>query len=363
VRGLASGWRGTIGIVFVAAALGGCSEEADNGASGIPTAKLAATYAPLVGLHPREPWLPIGADEFVDESTLRWRDGCGDDPIAAGGRAVDAPKATEDGTPVPRLDPKRLGRGGNPYRRRVARPPSCREAARFATDGYTRPNDPLRANDIALEEGFYLDLDDAERTVRNTARGDSVSADVYFEGERERHRGRAAVRITYWLLLRLDRLPGPAAATEPVGHEGDWERFSVLLRRRGDDLYAPIAARYGTEGRDVPWPSVPRTSGPRQSRTHPMAFAALGSHTLYSRPGNVPLETHTAGGPQFRLQERTTACPNCVRWHTWAHLHPARSQPWYGYGGAWGDSLGERTAPGGLGPSRWTDVKPFELDE
>lgn len=342
--------RAAIAAIVTAAivAATGCSDTRGDRREGVATPDPALTFAPFVSVHPREPWLPIAADAMIARSALRWRDGdCGDDLVA---KPAD-------------LDPARLG-GAPPYVHRPGRPPDCRPAKRFTTSDYTRPYDPLRPNDIAPDEGFYLDLDDSER---RTTPDREVDVPVYFEPNRERRHGRSLLRITYWLLFRFDQLPGPASATALAAHEGDWERLSVLLRPAGARRYVPLSVRYGgKDSQSVPWRSVRRVNGVGESPTHPVAFAVRGSHLLRPRPGRETLDQTPIGTPgerqeHVRLYEDARACPDCHAWRTWRDLRRARDQPWYGYGGGWGDQLGDGAAPSGLGPSRWVDVEPFEL--
>lgn len=356
-------WRavGTAFTAVVIAAMSGCSATAEDPPRGVETSDPVATFAPMVAVHPNERWLPIAADEFIAESTLRWRDGdCGDDAIAAG-----AGVAT---TRVPVLDPARLGLERRPYEHRPGRPPGCLAGRLFATSGYTRPNDPLRANDIPRDEGFYLDLDDSQRLAALGAT--AATAPVYYERHRETHRGEPALRITYWMLFRMHQPPGPSVLTEPAGHEGDWERVSVLLRAVASDRYVALSVRYTNEdararyadtARDVPWRSVRRVGGSGQARTHPTAVAARGSHTLYPKPVRRLVVTHGVATGQKKLYDNGLDCPRCIPWRTWRDLRSATREPWYGFGGAWGDSLEPRNAAAGLGPSRWNDVEPFQL--
>lgn len=348
--------------VVVPAACSGVGTSAGLGSQAIRTADPAATFAPLVYVHPGERWTPIAAADFAHSSVLRWRDDdCGAKAIAAGRDIRWRGAGQTDRLPILRLG--RLG-GDPPYLHTAARLPGCRRVKVFSTVDYTRPNDKLRPNDIPLEEGFFLDLDDAKRTTGQPPRTEAsgrLEVPVYFERRKARAHGHPALKIDYWLLFRLDRRPGPAAFTRAVASEGDWERLSVLLRQVGDE-YLPVSVRYDPDAdREVPWQSVPVADGAEGASTHPVAYAARGSHTLYPTPRRIPIQV-VVGQRQLTVHDVATACPRCIPWRTWRNLKPARRQPWYGYGGAWGDSLGPRTAMGGLGPSKWTEIEPFELD-
>lgn len=329
------GLAGIVGVVTAAVALG-CSAAADERSAGaIATKAPAAAFAPLVSLDPREEWPPIAADDFLDHSTLHWRDDdCGGEALAAGRKVAR--------TGLPRLDPARLGGRRPPYRHRPGRIPACQHGRLFFTSGYTRPFDPLRANDIAPDEGFYLDLADRSRRTAAPA-ANAIKSPTYVARRTTRYRGGPALQLTYWLLFRLDRLPGPPATTAISAHEGDWERVRVLVRQV-DGGYVPLAVRYG-EGGKVPWARVSRVRARDGRRTHPQVLAARGTHTLKEGAAK------TAGGDR-------------IVWHTWRDLRDAEREPWYGYGGGWGEALGQGTAISGLGPSRWPDdPRPPTLGE
>lgn len=215
---------------------------------------------------------------------------------------------------------------------------------------------------LAVKEGFYLDLWDAQRGgLRDVAKEGSQKylrkAPVYFERSAERDGdGRALLRITYWLFYGLSIPPGPPAVTKLVAHEGDWERVSVLLRPEpAGGRYVPISVRYHyhDESRDVPWAAVDRVGTGSDAPTHPVAFSARGSHASYPRAGRYENVFKVGGARRFAVQDIAMACNDCPQWRTWQMLIDAKAQPWYGFGGAWGraGSIGGTTGP--LGPSRY----------
>jgi hypothetical protein len=347
-----------IGIALLLVA--GCSSAGspDRARSASELLKLALAYAPMVALHPRERWRPLSAEAFLDRSTLRWRGG------DCGGAALAVGHGAHERAALPLLDPARLGAASPlPYRHVVRHPPACRPGTSFSTADYSRPYDPLRHNDFAPSEGFYLDLDDGARTgARLVRRGSSArvgDVPVYFGHESVRvHRG-AGTRIVYWMLFGMSRRGGPRRWAVPHAHEGDWRRIGVLLRATGAGGFRPASVRYyGDDGGriDIPWEAADRRG------LHPWAFVARGSHDLFPAPIRSPVSVRDDAGNRKTLYDVTGDCPRCVEWRTWRALRAARSRPWWGYGGAWGDSPGLSQVPAGLGPSKWTDVRPFELE-
>jgi hypothetical protein len=65
-------------------------------------------------------------------------------------------------------------------------------------------------------------------------------------------------------------------------HEGDWETVAVYLKN--DEPYSLLLSQHGTGAIEM-WQSVRRVKDQDgQETTHPLVYAALGSHANYSRP-------------------------------------------------------------------------------
>ena len=355
--------------IAIASLLGGCGESGNGSPQGpwttgparvVLTSEPAESFAPLVVLHARETRFPIGAAKFIESSTFKWLLGkcLSYENVAVG----DIARVKAPGNPPP-VDPSRMG-DRNPYRH-AAVGRACRGKGRgpqFAANRPTRPFDPSdRPAGLPLDQGFYLELLTAagpgERTLSKVGEHRFVGpVPAYVEQTATRVEGAPALRLTYWLLYGQNRPPKGAPGRQ---HEGDWERVGVLLRREGPRRYMPISLRLYSNERtvDVPWRSVQRV--PERSpgaASHPVAFAALGTHTLYPRPG-----THDARAKAiFEIdtgKERTADCAACPRWRTWTRIEDASDQPWYGFGGAWGATYGDADAQpftiAPLGPSRY----------
>lgn len=311
----------------------------------ITTRRPAAAFAPLVHHHSEERSFPIGADRFLERSTVKWKDGdCVVTSVATGRLAK---RKTPD---APLVDTARLG-GDRPYRRR-ALDRSCRRRGRvYSATQLTRPYDRgERAAGLPTESGFYLDLlsdsrDGDPRFERQRGQRLLAPTPAYYERARVRVEGSRGLRLTYWFLyghsqaLRADDDP-------PAYHEGDWERVDVLVRRgRGGDRWLPRVMRLLADDRVrvVPWRDLMRVGA------HPVLFSALRSHRPYVLPGRHRPRVRV-GGRTVLLRETAVACRECAQWRTWERLVPVRTQPWHGFGGGWGLSFMAHDTSGPLGP-------------
>lgn len=301
-----------------ASLLGACGSDERSAASGpVKTADPVRTFAPLVRIDGRERWLPMSTDSFLDHSGLEWANGpCQERDVTASG-------TLPAGVPsdIPRLDPRRLGLSGEPYRVRQTTP-SCLGVGRrsYTSVERTRPFDPgERADGLRPGEGFALDVaDDFQTGKRPAADGRLSGVPAYYMRQRTTGGGRAIVRLRYWLLFGRD---GSA-------REGDWEWVDVLAshaRRR--DSYKPVAVVLSRPGGSlrVPWSEI--ALGGRRA-THPIVRLSRGVHT-----------------PQPKSD-----CDDCVEWATWQSLRAAHMEPWWGYAGAWGAAGDSDRTTGPTGP-------------
>lgn len=317
-------------------------------------------FAPLVHLNSRESWYPMSARGFLDNSTLRWRndDGCEDDTIAVGAALIGG-----DGQDREKLRDEGLGRKATAYAHPSAMP-SCKPArgptVPLATD-HTRPHDTTRLEGLETGEGFYLQLNrKLEKGHRETEHeGPQLflrNVPVYVEQQQEQVEQQDGLRLTYWFLYGYSQPPPKHGATRLISHQGDWEAVSVLLRKGGQDgEYIPVSVRYNAHNGDrtVPWAVVRKVSDGSEQATHPVAYSALGSHASYALAARYPTAFKVSGRPLVRTADVTVACLECPQWQTWKNVVDVPSQPWFGFGGAWGraTALGETTGP--LGPSSY----------
>ena len=200
------------------------------------------------------------------------------------------------------VDARTLGTGG--YRHQKKGGAFCKHGGReYNSAEKTRP----KGGGVAGDDGFFLDLD-------NDARGgEGTTAPVYYDYA-------AGAWITYWFFYGYNDF------TARFNHEGDWERLSVYLDRNNRAIGVYYSAHHG--GCRIGKPTG-----------RPVAYAAKGSHANYPKPG-----TYTSG--QDHASDQGPA------WSTQNRLARLSAQPWYGYGGGWGEVGEFSDTTGPLGPHR-----------
>lgn len=297
-------------------------------------------HAPLVWLHSSERFWPMTASSFVERSSLAWsrRSGCADTRVAGRGEV----RAGKLGA--------RASAYGGPYRESVtsARPASGPDLClpgpfSRAAHEYTRPR-------TRNAEGFYLDLANPERrgaAPRCPPAEPSCEvyrqAPVYYQHSPNRY-------ITYWYFFGYSTPIREGIA----GHEGDWERVSIRLDASNQPTEVAYWQHSGdpttANGRSLRWSELVEGGAVRKGR--PVVFVAKGTHASY------PKECRRFLGVKLCVSDRRNAG---WLWTTSEHLRDATVQPWYGFGGAWGDvsALDERfTGPAGPGPGGLSCKKP-----
>jgi hypothetical protein len=326
----------------VALALGftGCGEStdggrsADQGAGSVRSASaVARAHAPLVRIDRDERAYPMSADRFLDASGLEWGGGrCRllITDVAAGPLARGL-----QNTPVPALDPRKLGH--EPAYRARATDATCGHLDEvYTSTQLTRPHDRRRRPaGLRVDEGFNLDiLTERQGGMRRLSpNGSLTGVPVYVHQSTRPVKGKPGVRLSYWLLFGSGETPGASGAL--VVHEGDWERIDVLLRAwPGRRRYEPTAIEYRHAGKltRLSWGEV--ATDP--TGAHPVIYLGRSTHT--------PSPTAPASGRK-----------RWVAWKTWRAARDVTREPWYGYGGGWGAIDEVPAASGPLGPT------PFEL--
>lgn len=328
----------------------------------VVTADPITAFSPLVHLHADEKAWPMSAEEFLAHSWLLW---------AHDDQCRDWSPGVEDHVATPPTDKAALGRfdrgrlAGEGAYTHVPADGDCDDATQtpISAAAHTRPYDAEeRPPGLALREGFYLDVEDAARNGKKPKEPAGAQhllegVPAYYERQDVDVGKRKGIRLTYWLFYGLSQPPGASAGTRYLVHEGDWERISVLVAKgKADNEYAPISVRYHAHdgARDVAWRAVKRVgTGGTEDSTHPVVFSAKGSHASYWRAGSYENVFSVAGRRRFAVHDRAIACPDCPQWRTWALLLDARSQPWYGFGGAWGEVRSIAGTTGPLGPSSY----------
>jgi hypothetical protein len=343
-----------------ASTIGACGGSEAEEPDGIRTDKPEVTFAPVVQLAREESYRPMDALWFLQRSAL-WlaQEFCPDSKIAVGKRLKDQWNGITDWLFI-----YGIGWGPSYWRQMYTR--DCdfkRQRYRYYANEYTRPRDggEDRAKGLYPREGYYLDLMDWARGGPAETAG--AVAPVWYERRRIAPDGQPGLRLTYWMLYGMNRpLDGSGRPVEGLTHEGDWERVDVLLTGE-KGRYRPIGMDlFHEQGppRRVPWSALRRTRGERAARaTHPVLYAARGSHALYASPGRHR-GTARAGGSSVTVVDRADgACPRCIRWTTWDDLVSARTRAWYGFGGAWGKPGPTDETTGPLGPhGEWPTDDP-----
>lgn len=327
-------WRGlSAGIAVLSATcallVSGCGDDdASNAASesspaAVETANPEQTFAPLVEMAYGAPSRPMSARWFIERSLLGIAEdrGCEDRRIAVGHLLPEQQDSVTDWIYI-----KSLGRGPHYYRNPLG--PDCELAhgAQFYTDQLTRPHDPGSARPKAARPavGFFLDLEDSAREGPGTL----GQTPVYYE---RRDEGDSRVRLTYWMLYGVHT---PSDLDSSPAHEGDWERVDVLLREAGENRYQPEAVQLGLDNGDIDPDALRERAWDTLAfydKTHPRLLSDSQSH--YLSPSSLDGD-----------------CSACIQWHTWEVLRDAPKQPWYGFGGAWGEVGPSDATTGPLGP-------------
>jgi hypothetical protein len=80
-------------------------------------------------------------------------------------------------------------------------------------------------------------------------------------------------------------------------------------------------------------------------------YAARGNHSPYPSAGSHEVTIRQGGRSYDIKDDAPSVCPKCPQWRTWNDVIAARTQPWYGYGGAWGYADYSVRVGGSRGPS------------
>jgi hypothetical protein len=147
--------------------------------------------------------------------------------------------------------------------------------------------------------------------------------------------------LEYWYFYALNDWRNPPA--KPAAwqiHEGDWE--AVLISLDSADAPLEVAASQHSAGVVRPWRTVRKIGG-----THPVVYAALGSHANYflrgfrgraGQPHRIP--TAFSGvpvqEPDFTSAQTSLGPPGLARTPLKV-IDISSGAPWLSFAGAWGD--------------------------
>jgi hypothetical protein len=268
-------------------------------------------YAPLVYLARNEANRPANASEYIANSSLNWSHDSGR-------------KDQKNIAKKHHINEGLLGSGG--YKGQTEGLIGGPGGPEIPSNADVRPKDKKGAGG---SEGFYLNLDNANRASRKSG----LDAPVYFEAKNHHY-------ITYWFFYAFNDGPTQGKADGVDDHEGDWERICVRLD--GNNRATEVAYFQHEGHKTMPWSAVPK------SGSHPIVYSAKGSHASYTTPGPKPIYKHTFAGNVKIATDQPSAGK---QWHTQQHLLDAHKQAWYGYGGAWGEVGDTEISTGPQGPS------------
>jgi hypothetical protein len=254
---------------------------------------------------------------FIKRSSLRWARISGNHTVIRGRG---------------RINSARLGdrQGIYYYARSTATVLPPVPSRTYATWRLTRPYDEGAARPQQLwdNEGFFLDL----RQGHGSGQRFVNEVPVYYDYVPGRY-------IRYWLFY-------PFSVGElGFNHEGDWEGIAVRLNSSNVATHARLYRHADDCGQTIGWQQLEEDP---VGTEHRVVYSARGSHGTYAE---------VADRPPGRCGDDTTA--RGARWATWLNLANVRRQPWYGFGGAWGEigSRGDSTGP--VGPSRYKRPAPI----
>lgn len=324
-----------------------CTFENTLGPCADPATDPVFCYAPEVRLHPDEDSFPLGTDEFVSHSKLKWAhdSGCFDDVVRETGS----------------INPSQLGQGPDVYSWHQAGNKLCGEEKKeYFANQVTRPGTETKykAKGMALDEGFFLDLENDWRGGDTPAAdGDEINTPVTYNfnpGDGKKKKG----FITYWFMYGFNPgAPGPGAIVDR--HEGEWERITVVLSPT-NHATGVTYFQHLCNGEEVSWATMTDgdpANGEVTQTTHPVVYSANGSHASFKNLvdlGAVGITGCKFKGPINQGLYDVTDDGGHV-WPTWKNLRDATKAPWYGYGGAWGEVGANATGP--LGPPCYTLAK------
>jgi hypothetical protein len=169
---------------------------------------------------------------------------------------------------------------------------------------------------------------------------------MHVEYKRERY-------IIYWFFYGKNYAGGAGVKDR---HEGDWEHIVVGLDDHNRAEAIAYYAHYCTNEK-YRWTQLQGKPGFLIEGEHPPVWIAKGSHASYPDKGHDAVAGNCASPLKGLNDTRTKG----VRWRTWKHglggFRRADFQPWYGFGGGWGDIADSSTkfpGPfwGPLGPGR-----------
>ena len=321
----------------------GASVDRDFASIPVDIPDVVRRYAPQFRFAEGEIHWPMDVDDFVAASELRFvRQDCGGDQVVTRRGEVDA---------------LRLGLVGGVDDYEEPEPPI---AARLLCDQHDPPMTTSQNSRPGGKDEFY---GDARGPGEPT--GFALGLDpARFEGEPPAERGSGAYDedvplyyqyrpgshkhgpgyIRYWLFSGCSEVA--SVAPEVLGvvdrvcwHEGDWEGVAIRLDAERNE---PTSIVYFAHETRTALPFSPEVIDLTDG-THPVVWVAEGSHASYPVRGDFVACSGDKCG--------TDVTGDSWLWDTWdGALVSVDGEPWYGYGGAWGNSGKLARGAGVFGP-------------
>jgi hypothetical protein len=301
-------------------------------------ADLARKFAPILVIHPADRWPPVDPTAFVNACELRFASAGGKAVVAAAGKIAPARLGTASKRTAYTRTAKEIGKPVTAWQ--LSRPfakSDKRIAGLHGSSGFslarTKP-----AKIVPLEQTpmLYEWRDDATLIYWFCMAGSALPQDLFkaileatgLENglhaispvELEVIAGLPGVRSALLGLIDTDDLfeAQTTLATFDVHdevHQGDWEGVTYKFKGK-----VPLSAGLHQHGRlvDVPLKSLKQVGG------HAVMYCARGSHATVATPATSGAEEVAPDGPMWQPP------PELVL--------DAKTQPWYGFGGSWGQA-------------------------
>lgn len=366
MEGLEGSWRkpssrvARVAALVAAVALVACGSEAAEkpaatGPQVIKTSDPGRTFAPIVHFHSDERYFPTSASKLVEEATLEWAGGVCPYEVIAAGREIRQDEQLD----VPPLRARDLGEGARFLRSPLGADCKQRDdASEYVPSANTRPfRTDYRPPKLPVDQGYYLNFSSwAQQGQQPGRRGGQAAIEgvpAYVQYRPAAVDAKPAIQLVYWLAFGATWPVTAGEGGASFEREGGWERVVVLVKGdRDGNRFVPIYVRYYAHDgrRELAWEDAPKVSDGEGPATHPVAFAALGSHALYPRPGRREHPVRFEGR-RYAIEDVTKKCDACPVWRTWELLRDVEKEPWHGFGGAWGAAGASSQASGPVGPS------------
>lgn len=253
----------------------------------VATPDVVYQLAPRLRLHPEEQFWPLSAHTFIDNSDLIWAhdDGCNDHPL--------------DTTPAKTT----MASGG--YRHVTTSAGCDHQSTTWFSNQTVRPRED---GGPGGGEGMFLNINNAYRD----GQGFGNDEPVYYSFN-------SGSQIVYWFHYAYSQTLNIAA------HEGDWERIAIRLNASNQ----PQEVQYFQHHTSctLPWSDVPKAFG------RPVLWITKEAHGSYPAGADAHSGDRISGSGPL--------------WTTSDNLDRLGEQPWYGFGGGWGEvgNFSDTTGP------------------